>query len=122
MKKQLDSDVERRVISERRFFQKLKASAVVAGRETVVVALKLYFALLDKDTPHWVKVTIGSALVYFLVPLDVIPDFLPGGYTDDLGTMLAALATLKSNIKPSHGERAEAAADRFFPSVEKSGK
>lgn len=115
MKKHLDGEVESPAISERRFFRKLKASAVAAGRETVVVALKLYFALLDKDTPDWVKLTIGGALVYFLVPLDVIPDFLPGGYADDLGTMLAALATLKSHIKASHGERAEEVADRFFP-------
>lgn len=39
-----------------------------------------------------------AALFYLVSPLDLIPDFLPGGLLDDVGVILAVVATLASRI------------------------
>ena len=45
----------------------------------------LYFAIRDIRTPWYSKLTAFLALVYFLSPIDLIPDFIPvAGYLDDL--------------------------------------
>ena len=71
--------------SDASFWEKLKQYAVVAGREVVETALKLFYCMQDADTPKWAKTVIGGALLYFIMPVDAVPDFLPGGYVDDLG-------------------------------------
>lgn len=39
-------------------------------------------------------------LVYFLSPIDIIPDFLPGlGFTDDLSVILAVFHALKHEVE-----------------------
>jgi len=44
-------------------------------------------------------VVLVGALVYFLMPLDAIPDFLPGiGFLDDAGVIAMALAAVKSEV------------------------
>ncbi|MDO4769716.1 MAG: YkvA family protein [Brachymonas sp.] len=58
-------------------------------------ALLLYYAAQNPRTPKWAKTAIYGALLYFVSPLDVLPDVLPGvGYTDDLWVLAAALATV----------------------------
>ena len=101
-------------IDENSFWRKIKRAAKSAGRETVGAALKLYYALLDPDTPTWARTVIVGALAYFIMPADVLPDFMPGGYVDDLGTMLAALSSLAANIKPEHKLHAEQQLAKWF--------
>ena len=55
----------------------------------------LYYALQSPNIPAKVKGIILGALGYFILPIDIIPDIIPGaGYTDDLGVLLAALSYL----------------------------
>ena len=92
---------------EKSFWDKLASAAGSAGREVLETALALYFALIDDDTPAWARSIIIGALVYFVSPIDAIPDFIPvAGYTDDLAVMVAAVATLGAHIKREHRERA----------------
>lgn len=66
-----------------------------AGRQVLHKALLLYYAAQNPRTPKWAKTAIYGALLYFVSPLDVLPDLLPGvGYTDDLWALAAALATV----------------------------
>lgn len=66
-----------------------------AGRQVLHKALLLYYAAQHPRTPKWAKTAIYGALLYFVSPLDVLPDVLPGvGYTDDLWVLAAALATV----------------------------
>lgn len=81
------------------FWSKVKNFAVTAGREVIEKALWLYYAAQAPDTPVWAKTAIYAALAYFVMPLDAIPDVLPVvGYTDDLGTLAAAVTTVSMYI------------------------
>lgn len=43
---------------------------------------------------------IAGALAYVILPLDVIPDFLPGvGWMDDIAVLGAAMAAIKGDIE-----------------------
>ena len=74
--------------NENSFWAKLAAVAKSVGREVIEKALWLYYAAQRPDVPLWAKTTIYSALAYFILPIDLIPDFLPGGYVDDLSGKL----------------------------------
>jgi uncharacterized membrane protein YkvA (DUF1232 family) len=97
-----------------KFWLKLKRYAVKAGSEVVLAALKLYYALQDPDTPASAKTVIVGALLYFILPADVIFDWLPGGYVDDLGTLIAALWAVSEHIKPEHVQQAKLRLTQWF--------
>jgi len=81
------------------FWSKVKNFAVTAGREVIEKALWLYYAAQAPETPVWAKTAIYGALAYFMMPLDAIPDVMPVvGYTDDLGTLAAAVTTVSMYI------------------------
>lgn len=96
--------------SAKKLFEKLKR---LPGRVLSVVALKalLLYELLKEDaTPVAVKAVIIATLGYLIMPLDAIPDPLPGGlgFTDDLALMTGLLASLNYLITSELKERAEA--------------
>lgn len=81
------------------FWIKLKLSAKTAGRELVEKSLWLYYAARRPETPIWAKTAVYSALAYFILPTDAIPDFIPiTGYTDDMAAIAAAVATISQYI------------------------
>lgn len=101
--------------SENAFWEKVKAYAKVAGKGALEPALKMYYAAMDSDTPAWAKTTIIGALGYFISPIDVIPDLLPGvGYTDDVGVLIAAAAAVAAHIKAEHIEHAKTTLKQWF--------
>ncbi len=76
----------------------------IAGEVTA-----LYFCMLDRTTPTWVKASAAAALAYFILPIDLVPDLLVGvGLVDDLSVLSAALAALSAYITPEHRARARA--------------
>lgn len=50
-----------------------------------------YLTFQDPNISYRHKAVLVGALLYFLSPIDAIPDFLPGGFADDLTVMLAAV-------------------------------
>lgn len=73
-------------------------------------AVSAYFALRDPVTPTYVKALLAGALAYFVMPVDMIPDFIFGlGYTDDAAVLFGAIQTVRKHIQPDHRERARAA-------------
>ena len=81
------------------FWNKVVKYAKAAGREVIEKALWLYYAAQNPQTPAWAKATIYGALGYFILPVDAIPDVLPGmGYTDDLGVIAAAITAVSVYI------------------------
>lgn len=93
------------------FFQKMKrfAGKVPFAKDAVA----MYYTAIDGRTPLYAKGIAFSALAYFILPVDSIPDVLVGlGLTDDLAIVAAAVKALGSNVKEHHREKAEAFFDR----------
>jgi len=105
--------------NEENFWKKVKKTAVKAGAKAIYLALKLYYAMKDPDTPVWAKGTIAGALGYFILPIDLIPDALPVvGFTDDIALMSAALLAVAKSITPKIKEQArQKMLDWFGPDV-----
>ena len=56
---------------------------------------KLFEHLLAPETPLRHKVIIVSALAYFILTFDLIPDFLgPAGFVDDAAMIASAVAAV----------------------------
>ena len=100
--------------SDESFWQKTKQFAIKIGQEAVEKSLIMYYCMKDSDTPAKHKSIILSALGYFILPLDLIPDILPGGWMDDLGALALAFSTVTSSIKDSHVKMAQEKLDKFF--------
>ncbi|MFV8817458.1 YkvA family protein [Haliea sp. E17] len=101
--------------SEQGLKEKLAGYAKSAGREVVEKVLLLYYALQRADTPTWARATIIGALGYFIAPLDAIADFTPLlGYSDDLGVLALALATVASQIDEDVRHKAAAKLESWF--------
>ncbi len=69
----------------------VKKYARRAGKEVLAIAEAAYITLNDPDVSWRHKSVILGALVYLITPIDALPDFLPGGYADDLSVMLTAI-------------------------------
>ena len=80
--------------SDNSFKKKVHNLPSSAGSKVLRQALTLYVLLKDKDVPNWVKISIIGVLGYFIFPFDLIPDFLPGGYLDDLALMAGLVGQL----------------------------
>ena len=101
--------------SEESFWTKVAAFARTAGLEVVEKALILYFCLQDRDTPGTAKAIIATALGYFIVPTDVIPDITPvAGFADDLAALAMAFAAVVLHIKPEHRRAAKEKTKEWF--------
>lgn len=80
------------IFTEAKFFEKIRKFAKNAGIKVVYGALLLYYTLLEKNTPKLAKSIILGALGYFILPTDMIPDFIPiVGFSDDFSAVMAAL-------------------------------
>jgi len=101
--------------SDSGFWEKARTHAKTAGKKALEPALKMYYSATDKDTPLWAKTAIYGALGYFISPIDAIPDFLPvAGYTDDIGVLIAAAATVAAYIKQEHVQKAQDTLRQWF--------
>lgn len=101
--------------SEPSFWEKVKNFAKTAGESVLEPALKLYYSAQDADTPAWAKTTVYGALGYFISPIDAIPDITPMiGYSDDLGVLALAVATISAHIKEEHAQRAKEMLRQWF--------
>jgi uncharacterized membrane protein YkvA (DUF1232 family) len=70
--------------------------------------LAAYYATLDPKTPLQVKAVLMGALAYFVLPVDVIPDFIAGfGFTDDATVLYAAIRSVSRYITDDHRTRAK---------------
>jgi len=62
--------------------------------------LKDYVRGNYRETPWSVIASITGALIYFISPIDVIPDFIPVvGYVDDLAVITLALSFAEDDLR-----------------------
>jgi uncharacterized membrane protein YkvA (DUF1232 family) len=101
--------------SDSSFWDKLKKYGKKAGSKLVYVALLLYYVLQKPDVPFWAKSKIVGALAYLIMPVDAIPDVIAfAGFTDDLGVLLLALATVSKYVDYQVKDAARAKVTQWF--------
>jgi uncharacterized membrane protein YkvA (DUF1232 family) len=120
MKTQLDqvpnTEKHGQHFSEDSFWDKVKDFASNVGAQGIYYALILYYTLMDDETPMSQKGIIIGALGYFILPFDLIPDFIPvAGYTDDIAAITAALKAIWVSVKPTHLALATHKTKQWFP-------
>ena len=72
-------------------------------------AVAMFYALRDDATSLKDKAIIVGALVYWVNPFDLVPDFLiSAGQLDDFTVIAAALDRVKKAVTPEHKARARA--------------
>jgi uncharacterized membrane protein YkvA (DUF1232 family) len=72
-------------------------------------AIAIFHCATDTATPLGVRVMLFGALAYFVMPFDIIPDFIVGlGYTDDAAVLLAAFTAANAHITQTHRDKARA--------------
>ncbi len=61
--------------------------------------LNAWFKGEYKDIPKKTIILIVTALLYFISPIDLIPDWLPGGFIDDAALITWVLQSVNSDIQ-----------------------
>ena len=74
-------------------------AGVFADLQLIVRMVRAWLKGEYRELSHKSLIVLVGALLYFLMPLDAIPDFIPGvGYLDDAGVIAMALGTVKTEI------------------------
>lgn len=82
------------------FINKISRSGKEMGVKLVYSALILFYALIDGKVPIKDKLIVTAALGYVILPIDIIPDVIAGGFIDDASIVAFALKTIKDDITP----------------------
>lgn len=70
-------------------------------------AVAAYYCATDPATPGRVRVTLMAALAYFVIPTDMVPDFIAMmGFTDDAAVFWAAWRSVSGHVTEAHRARA----------------
>ncbi|MBN9654908.1 DUF1232 domain-containing protein [Halobacillus sp. GSS1] len=105
----------RAYFSEKEYGEKLRTYSSRIGTKIVYYSLLLYYAFKSPDTPKKAKLTIAGALGYLILPLDVIPDFIPVvGFTDDSAVIIYAVYQVISHIDDQVREQAKTRLLKIF--------
>jgi uncharacterized membrane protein YkvA (DUF1232 family) len=82
--------------------------ARVAGRIPFAEdLLAAYYCAVDRETPTYVRAVLMGAVAYFVVPADLIPDFIAGfGFSDDATVLLTAVSAVSGQIRARHRRQA----------------
>ena len=97
------------------FWEKLQRFARKAGIKVTYAALLLFYVLKSPATSGKDRAKILGALGYFILPIDVIPDFIPiAGYTDDLAALTWGIYCVIKGITPEVKANAAAKLHEWF--------
>jgi uncharacterized membrane protein YkvA (DUF1232 family) len=76
--------------------------------------LAAYYCATDPATPLRAKAVLFGALAYFVMPIDIVPDFILWlGFTDDAAVLYAAIRTVRAYMTDFHRMQARATIDRL---------
>ena len=98
--------------TEREFWRKLRRHARRIPFADQLLAA--YYCAIDPATPLRAKAILYGAIAYFVLPVDLIPDWVVGiGFTDDAAVLAAAVRSILPHIKDHHRIRAHQAIERL---------
>lgn len=100
-----------------KLWEKIQKNARKLGVKVVFEALKLFYMLQDPVVNASDKLIITAALGYMILPLDLVPDFIPGGFIDDGVILTWALNQLKGKMTESTLQKAKDKLREWFPNV-----
>ena len=102
-----EAAAERDAYVQASFWDKLKG--VVRKIPFAETAVAAFYCATDPKTPTRVRMTLMGALAYFILPIDVIPDFIPFlGFTDDAAVLALAIKIVGDQITEEHRQKARA--------------
>ena len=81
--------------------RRIKSGPVTKFFEDIMLMLDLLRSYINgtyREIPLGSILAILGAVIYFLVPIDLIPDFIPGGYIDDAFVIGLALKQVQSDL------------------------
>ncbi len=89
----------------------LRKARRLAGRLPFVRdVVASWYATLDPETPTSAKMVLAATIAYFVMPIDLIPDFIIGiGFTDDAAAIALAIKTLSGIVNRNHYNKADEA-------------
>jgi len=94
----------------------IKTYAKKVGRVGARPVLLLYYVMKDEATPRSVKLTVGSALAYLVLPVDIISSkehpFL--GRADEAAAIVLAYQQVKKHITPEIERKTDETLDKWF--------
>ena len=87
-----------------RLEQKIKEMPLVGKKFTMIPVMislvKNYVQGKYTTVPYGTILAVLSALIYFLSPIDIIPDFIPlAGYLDDMAVVGLCMNMVKTDIE-----------------------
>jgi uncharacterized membrane protein YkvA (DUF1232 family) len=66
-------------------------------------AVAAFYCATDSTTPIAIRAALFGALAYFILPFDIVPDFILGlGYTDDAAVLFGAFKAAQTHITAEH--------------------
>lgn len=88
----------------------LKKALRLAGKLPFMrQVVAMVYAFRDPNVPIAKKAIIAGAVLYFLSPMDLIPDFIAGiGYADDAAVVIGAFKAVQDIISEEHYDLADA--------------
>ena len=94
----------------------LRKVLITAGRTIAKPALEAFEMILDPSTPAQARVSLIAALTYLIMPIDLMPDFVPvAGFSDDLVALTAVISLWSQYISPEIRLRARRKLDAWLP-------
>ena len=94
--------------TDKKFWDKVMKFGKKAGVKVLYTAMILYYTIQKPSVPKKAKGIVYGALGYFILPLDIIPDVIPGvGYVDDIGMLLGAIAVIAMYIDAETKQKAK---------------
>ena len=82
----------------------LREAASLPFAEEVLTA---HYCAFDHKTPVYVKAILVGAIIYFIVPDHLIPEYVSLiGLADDAAVVALAIKAVSTHIKPEHREAA----------------
>ena len=65
-------------------------------------AVAAYYCAIDRETPVQVKAILMGALAYFVLPTDMVPDFIAWlGFVDDAAVLAMAIRSVEPHMPAS---------------------
>ena len=97
-------------------WDKIKEYAKKVGRVGARPVLLLYYVMTDENTPRSVKITVGSALAYLVLPIDLISGKKHPilGRLDEASAIVLAYRKVKNHITPEIERKVDETLDKWF--------